>query len=367
MSRKRRVFDIDMPSVEDIPSGKLTARELGRRSPMASAIAENADSLRERRQTEDAIRAENDRLAHELVRLKKAGLITDRIKLDDVYADKLTRDRAPGADDDLEELIGSIRDIGLSNPIRVEPREGGGFELVQGMRRLTAFRALLAETGDESYATIPAAIQPAGEGVETAYRQMVDENLIRKDISFAEMATLALAYAEDPANDCPDVDKAVGVLFKSASYTKRSYIRAFASLLMRLGKALEHGASIPRNLGVDLKRRMDADDGLVARITSALLAAPGRSAEDEIAILRGFLAEEADTPETLPTGKTKPAARSARKARTTFEVGHGDAVAKCTASAGRVELRYDVDFSAVDRHALEAAVAAFMAALGEKK
>ena len=359
MSRKRRVFDIDMPAVEDIPTGKLTDKELNRRGPMASAIAENAESLRSRRETEDAIRTENDRLAHELVRLRKEGLITDRIALDDIRSEMLTRDRAPGEDDEMEELKASIADIGLSNPIRVEPRADGGYELVQGMRRLSAFRALLAETGDAAYATIPAAIQPAGDGLELTYRRMVDENLIRKDISFAEMAQLARAYVEDPANDCGDVDKAVKLLFKSASYTKRSYIRAFAGLLMRLGHTLEHPTAIPRNLGVELKRQLDADDGLVRRVSDALLAAPERSAEDEVAILRRF----ADTPaETLPTGKVS-APRPARKARTTFEVNDGKRVVKCAASAGRVELKCDMDFSSVDRAALERAVAAFLATL----
>ena len=42
---------------------------------------------------------------------------------------------------ELEELKDSIRNIGLSNPIRVE-QSGGRYELVQGMRRLTAFREL---------------------------------------------------------------------------------------------------------------------------------------------------------------------------------------------------------------------------------
>jgi len=162
-----------------------------------------------------------------------------RVIVVDVVAEKLLRDRKPGPDPELEDLKNSIRDIGLSNPIRVEPREDGRFELVQGMRRLTAYRELLQETGDAQFRTIPAGIVPAGDPLETSYRRMVDENMIRKDISFAEMGLLARAYAEDPNNECKDIDKAVAVLFKSASYTKRSYIRAFAALMMQLGKVLE--------------------------------------------------------------------------------------------------------------------------------
>ncbi len=361
MTRKRRIFDIDMPPAGDIPVGKAPESALSlRRGPMAAAISENADSLRARQSAAREIRDENDRLAHELVRLKKQGLIVDRIALDDVLADKLRRDRKPGPDPELEELKESIRDIGLSNPIRVEPREDGRYELVQGMRRLTAYRELLRDTGDESYATIPAGIIAAGDPVESSYRRMIDENMVRKDISFAEMGDLTRAYVDDPTNDCTDIDKAVAVLFKSASYSKRSYIRAFARLMMWLDKALEHPAEIPRNVGVELKRRMDNDPALAGRIRSALLAQPGRDAAEELAILRGFL-EGGSTPIPAPdSGAGGAKTRKSRRAKTTFEVGRAASAAKCAASAGRVELRYDLDFSTIDRRRLERAVAAFL-------
>ncbi len=365
MSRKRRIFDLDMPDSADIPVGKIPDSVLNkRRGPMAAAISENAESVRERQSAASAIRDENDRLAHDLVRLKKQGLIVDLVRLGDVVAEKLVRDRKPGPDPELEDLKTSIRDIGLSNPIRVEPREDGRFELVQGMRRLTAYRELLAETGDARFETIPAGIVTAGDPVETSYRRMVDENMIRKDISFAEMGALARAYAVDPENNCAGIDKAVAVLFKSASYTKRSYIRAFASLVMQLEKVLEHPNEIPRNVGVALKRRMDNDISLMARVVTALQSAPGRDSEAEVAILRRFATDDLGAiPQPVFEGAGDKPARKSRKAKTTFEVGRQGQVAKCAASAGRVELRYDLDFSTVDRRKLEQAVAAFLDAL----
>ena len=42
MSRKRRIFDIDVPPVDDMEVGKVPAKAL-RRGPMASAISENAE------------------------------------------------------------------------------------------------------------------------------------------------------------------------------------------------------------------------------------------------------------------------------------------------------------------------------------
>ncbi|MEC7256700.1 MAG: ParB N-terminal domain-containing protein, partial [Pseudomonadota bacterium] len=321
---------------------------------------ENAGALRERRATERAILEENEKLATEFVRLKRAGLIVDRIPLDKVVSERLLRDRQPGPDDDLPELIGSIRDIGLSNPIRVEQRPDGMYELVQGMRRLNAFRALFQETGDDRFAEIPAGIAPLAERTQDSYRQMVDENLIRKDISFAEMAVLARGYAADPANNCATVEAAVKVLFKSASYTKRSYIRAFAGLLEYLGDALAHPYDVPRNVGVELKRLMDADPSIVGGVIQALNDAPERDAEAELAILRRFIGTDAAA-KTLPMGKVlSPEAKPARKAKTTFQVERNGDVARCNASQGRLELRSDRDFSTIDRRDLERAVAAFL-------
>lgn len=362
MSRKRRMFDIDMPTMEEIPVGKIPDKVLEkRRGPMAAAISENADALRDQQSTEDAIRVENDRLAHELVRLRAEGFVTERISLVDVLTERLTRDRKPGPDPELDELKTSIQDIGLSNPIRVERRTDGRYELIQGMRRLSAYRALLEETGDERYATIPAGISDPVD-LDDSYRRMVDENLIRKDISFAEMGALARAYAEDPANDCPNVDKAVSTLFKSASYTKRSYIRAFASLLDMLEAVLMHPNDIPRNVGVELKRKLDADPDLIRQVNTALMREPGRDSAREIAILRSFLAQDGElAPKPRPDAVGRP-----RRAKTTFQVKGRAGIAKCSASSGRLELRYDLDFTRVDRAKLELAIATLIDDLREE-
>jgi ParB family chromosome partitioning protein len=88
MSRRRRIFDIDLPEGErpDTTQAAPSPAEPAapppaspRRGPMATAIGETGDALRRRKQIEADIRAENDALAHEFVRLKKLGLITDVI------------------------------------------------------------------------------------------------------------------------------------------------------------------------------------------------------------------------------------------------------------------------------------------------
>lgn len=350
MSKKRRMFDIDMPQDEAAPLETKSAS----RSPMAAAISENAEALKARRTAEDAIRAENDALAHEHVRLKKLGLIVDLIPLDDVVAEKLARDRRAGDDMELAELKASIQAIGLSNPIRVEAREDGKFELVQGMRRLTAYRELLAETGEDVFKTIPAGIVAQGEALQAMYRRMVDENLVRKDISFAEMADLARRYAADPATQCVDVDKAVAELFQSAGYQKRSYIRAFVGLMERLDKVLAYPQAIPRNLGLNLRKRIQADPAIIVALSRELAGWDNRSIEDELGILRKYASGEGGSQSAAP------ASEAPRKAKTTFQVKSDAGVAKCTASQGRLEVKLNRDFSAIERARLELAVAALL-------
>ncbi|WP_410217435.1 ParB/RepB/Spo0J family partition protein [Paracoccus sp. (in: a-proteobacteria)] len=365
MSRKRRMFDIDIPedAAEIFPAGKEAAET--RRGPMAAAISETAESTRDRAALEAQIRAENDALAQEHVRLKRAGLITDLIALDAIDTTKLIRDRKPVADFELAELVASIREIGLSNPIRVEPAGDGRYELIQGWRRLSAYRQLLEETGDaDTWGRIPAGIAARGDQLEALYRRMVDENLVRKDISFAEMAQLAVHYAMDPLTAENDAEKAVAILFRSAGYQKRSYIRNFIPVVERLGEVLMYPQEIPRALGLSLAQRLEEVPGLVQAIKTELKEWDTRSITDELGVLRRYAGHGSDTI-TPASGTAMPKAdlpvrQPAAKAKTTFQLSRPQGSAKCTAANGRLEIRLGRDFSAVDRRRLEAAVASML-------
>ncbi|WP_022706205.1 MULTISPECIES: ParB/RepB/Spo0J family partition protein [Paracoccus] len=361
MSRKRRMFDIDIPTEDEpqtFPAGKDDKES--RRGPMAAAIAETAESSRDRAKVEAQIRAENDALAQEHVRLKRAGLITDLIPLDAIDTQKLIRDRRPVADFELEELVSSIRDIGLSNPIRVEPVGEGRYELIQGWRRLSAFKRLLDETKDaDKWGRIPAGISAKGEALDDLYRRMVDENLVRKDISFAEMAQLALHYAMDPLTPENDPEKAVAILFKSAGYQKRSYIRNFIPLVEKLGETLMYAQEIPRALGLSLAQRLEDVPGTGAAIKAELKNWDTRSITDELEVLRRYAGQGAPAPAgkaAKPSGEKQPAG----KAKTTFQLRRPQGQAKCVAANGRLEIRLPRDFSTVDRRRLEAAVASML-------
>ncbi len=374
MSR-RRVFDIDFPAApEPVPAGTKSPKTPpepergGRRGPMATAIQENSEALRARQSAEARIRAENDRLAHEFVGLKRLGLVIELAPLASVFTTKLTRDRAPKRDADIDELKASIRALGLSNPLRAEAVEGG-YELVQGLRRLTAFRELLAETGDqELYGRIPVALTPQGETLESLYRRMVDENLVRRDISFAEMAALARAYHADPETEAQTLDEAIATLFASAGRQKRVYIRNFAHLLERVGEGLRHSEAMPRALGLAALKRLEQEAAEGERLLEALQADPDRDEDEELALLRLYVEGGAEALET-ESAKGAPAEREAktpRGARQELKMLWKGRGLRCAAGKGRLEMRADRDFSALPPEKLERALKAFFKALDDE-
>lgn len=370
MSRKRRVFDIDMPeeaigdAKETFPAGKSEQGEK-RRGPMASAIAESASSSRERTEVADQIRQENDALAHEFMRLKRLGLVVEVVEVDAIKSDKLVRDRQAEDEDALVELIASIRDVGLSNPVQLERATDDRFELVQGYRRLEAYRRLLAETGDaETYGRIPAIVLPDGQTLDALYRKMVDENMVRKDISFAEMAQLAINYSMDARTDEISADKAVALLFKSAGYQKRSYIRNFIKVLEHIGSSLQYPAELPRALGVALASRIVADSQLAEKITAKLAGVGNRTSEVELEILRGFAGMGGTEGAVGSVKSPKAKAVSPAKSKTSFQFNRPEGKAKCIAGQGVLEVRVDRDFSMLERRKLEQAINSLLDSLG---
>lgn len=371
MTRKRRVFDITPPEDDIADTAPETKSDLpARRGPMASAISENARALQTRTSTTEAIRAENDALAHEYVSHRKAGNIVESIPLENVHTYMLVRDRMPGEDTELESLMTSIRELGLSNPIRVMQRpDGTGVELVQGFRRLSAYKALLAQTGDTQWAAIPALIMAGAADIGGLYRRMVDENVIRKDLSFAEMAHAAQVYAADPGTDAENLGDAVAALFQSAPYSKRSYIKSFAYLLDQIGDHLQFPAEIPRALGVAVARTLKDRPDTKARIRDDLKDWSMRGIRDELDVLRRYTGHgpiEPDGEEDIP-GQAKQQKKPTTAARVgpkaSFELNTSAGRTKCTASVGKLEIKVDRDFTSIDRAQLERAIAGFLEGL----
>jgi ParB family chromosome partitioning protein len=348
---KRRVFDIDFDLNQDSPEDTpAPSDDAPRRGPMATAISENAAALTDRQSAEAAIRAENDRLAHEYISLKKDGAIVARLPIDDVKMTKLTRDRGKGEDPEFNELKTSIREIGLSNPIQVEDT-GAGYELIQGYRRLAAFRALFLQSGDPRFATIPAVLVAKGEALENLYRRMVDENLVRRDISFAEMGQLASSYARQTGVPLGD---AIATLYASAGRQKRNYISHFSTLMDVIGDKLTYPEAIPRSLGLKLVKAMEDYPRLRRHLEIVLENHQPHNAAAELALLNKALAPKRadDTP------------RPSTSSKTTIKLNRRTGNVKVTGSRGKIELQMDKDFGAVDARKLEAAVRALLDQLG---
>ncbi|MEM8626126.1 MAG: ParB N-terminal domain-containing protein, partial [Pseudomonadota bacterium] len=309
-------------------------------------------------------RAEHHRPAHAHVRLKPHAQLAIASPLDARDPTQLHSDRSGAAPDpDLEEPKGSIRELGHSNPIRVEATEDGRYQLIQGWRRLQAYRALHAEAGDERFGVIPAGVSQPGESLEMNYRRMVDENMVHRDISFAEMAMLAQAYAADPGTGCEALHDAVNTLYASAAHQKRAYIRAFADLLQMLDTALSFPEAIPRNLGLELRRQIGESSLSLAEVQHALRARRAATAEEETAVPRGLVGEglgEVGGRIGALSSRSEPVGAGVRKSWTSFRFATSGGEVRCTAAGGKLKLRGDADFSSIDRRRLEAAVAAFM-------
>ena len=81
--------------------------------------------------------------------------------------------------EELNRLIDSIRESGVLVPALARPKEGGGYELISGHRRMAACQALGMET-------MPVIIRDLTD--EEAIITMVDANLSRENISPSEKA-----------------------------------------------------------------------------------------------------------------------------------------------------------------------------------
>ena len=330
------------------PSPSRRQRDPG---PMGVAVREAAASAMESSEGLVEQRRQNAIDARAFRDARDQGRVLVPLGIDTVETNDLPRDRLDldgvAASDEMDELKNSIRERGQREPIEVFRTEDGRYELKKGWRRLTALRQLHVETGDVRFAHVVARVTMAEPDRVDLYVDMVEENVIRQDLSFAEMAQLAISLAGDPQAGVADADAAVGRLYRSLHKVKRSYIRAFVGLMQVLGPVLPFPRSVPRDLGLEVSRRIG--EGLdLAALTERL--ATCRDPESQNRALQEALAGPRPQPAT---------------ARQKFEFRVGDS--KVTARDGECRIKSGVDFASVDRRILERAVRAFHAALVERE
>ena len=333
--------------IDPIVTGEM--RRARERGPMGVAAREAAESLTEATDAKLEQRRQNAEDARAYRAAREAGRVLVSIPLVQVRTDDLPRDRmdleAAAVSDEMEELKASIRARGQKEPIEVWT-DGDVYQLKKGWRRLTALSQLLAETGADRFATVVARVSGAEERLDR-YVDMVEENVVREDLTFAEMAQVAIEAGKDPEVE-GDAEAVVGRLYASLHKMKRSYIRSFVFLLQELGDALRFPREVPRNVGVDVARALKAGQGNVDDLRSALAATDSPEAQG-----RAIAA-------WLSSGGREKAPRERREK---YEF-HVDGT-KVTARRGECRLVSQADFANVSRERLAEAVRAFQRVLRE--
>ena len=199
--------------------------------PMGAAVREAAESLTDATEAKVEKRRQNAVDAEAFRAAQDEGRVLMSLELSQIATDDLPRDRmdleAVAASDEMEELKASIRERGQKEPIEIYPGPDGSYQLKKGWRRFTALSQLLAETGDARFGTIIARIERGDDGRLARYIDMVEENVVREDLTFAEMAQVVITAAQDDAVGEPDPDALVARLYGSLHKMKKSYIRSF--------------------------------------------------------------------------------------------------------------------------------------------
>lgn len=234
-----------------------------------------------------------DDLADEMSDARRQGRLVQSIALDQITEDHLVRDRMVLNSAEMDSLKASLRARGQQTPIEVVDRGAEGFGLISGWRRLQAFRALHAETGEAAFATIQALIKPI-ESVSDSYVAMVEENEIRASLSFYERAHLACEAARLGVYATPA--EAVQVLFANATPARRSKISTFTRLHAALGPVLSFPAAIPEKLGLALVAALEADKSFATRLADMLRKTPRETAEAERTALERALKRKSPAP-----------------------------------------------------------------------
>lgn len=321
--------------------------------PMGAAVRDAAESLTETTEAKVEQRRRNAEDAKLYRAAQEDGLLLIQLPLTDVATDDLPRDRialdAVASSDEMDELKSSIRARGQKEPIEVYVAQDGRYQLKKGWRRLTALKQLLAESGRPEFESVMARVDTGQVDRVLCYVDMVEENVVREDLTFAEMAQVAITAAQDPTVDESDPAEMVLRLYGALHKTKRSYIRSFVFLLMALGSDLKWPKAVSRNVGLDVVRAIKSE-GQVAALRAQLMQCV--TAEAQAGVLSEFLS--AGSPDASP--KTE---RPEPKKKFEFFVG----TTKVTARDGELRIVSGQDFTVTPKPVLEAAIKAFEDAL----
>ncbi|WP_170783227.1 ParB/RepB/Spo0J family partition protein [Ruegeria lacuscaerulensis] len=283
MAKRRRLTAPDATALQEMEEGfaakpQSNPFETNSLTPPIAQVAAEAAALSGMAAVTDRAALAQDQGDAERWRLAQSdGLVAHKVALDEVEPDYIRRDRLDINEEEMAELIESIRAHGLRTPIEVTGLEDG-YGLISGYRRFEAFRRLAAT--DSNFAEIPAFIRDAGAG-QGAYVSMVEENELRSNLSHYERGRIAVLAAGQGVFD--SVEDAVNALFSTASKAKRSKVRSFAVVHEALGDLLQFPTELTEKAGLQLAAGLR--NGAQARFREALDGAEVLDARSEWKLL----------------------------------------------------------------------------------
>ncbi|WP_170560730.1 ParB/RepB/Spo0J family partition protein [Ruegeria atlantica] len=271
MAKRRRLAVPKTEELEELEAGfaakpSLNPFEGTASAPPIAQVAAEAASLSGMTTVTDRVELAKDQ--NDAARWRDAqdaGLVAEMLPIDLIDAEYIRRDRMVEDEEAMAELLESLRNNGLRTPIEVT-REGDGFGLISGFRRLDAFRRL-AKT-DSQFASIPAFVRGIGSG-QGAYVSMVEENELRSNLSPYERGRIAVLAVGQGIFE--STEAAVDVLFAAASKAKRSKVRSFAMVHEALGDLLKHPVALSEKAGLKIASALRG--GAQTRLRQALAEA----------------------------------------------------------------------------------------------
>jgi ParB family chromosome partitioning protein len=342
MAKRRRLTAPDAAELEQLEAGFATKPSIGPFEtksvvpPIAQVAAEAATLSGMAAVTDREALARDQGDAARWRDAQDAGLVAQKLPIDEIDADYIRRDRMVEDEEAMAELLESLRVNGLRTPIEVTPT-AEGYGLISGYRRLDAFRRL-ART-DPAFAQIPAFVRQAGAG-QGAYVSMVEENELRANLSPYERGRIAVLAAGQGV--FPSTEAAVDALFAAASKAKRSKVRSFAMVHEALGDLLRYPVSLSEKAGLRLAAALR--DGAQAKLRAALAGAEVPDAKAEWALIEAAL-KEAPEPSRDKARGGRP--QQVQRIPSRPLPGGGDIRAEVAAGELRIRLRRQ-DLSAED-------------------
>ena len=298
MARRR---DIAAPTAEELArldrdTGANGFAAKPRTSPISQVAFEAAESASPISAKQQEMQARDRVDAETLRRARDEGWEVREIPLTEIHADAMGRDRMRMDEGALEELRASIRSNGLRLPVEVTVRDGGGFDLISGLRRITAMRDVVGNKG-----AVRAFVRPP-RSAPNALIAMVEENEIRENLSSYERGRTAVMAVQDGV--FANLAEAVDALFATASKAKRSKVRSFALVHEELGDLLTFPQELSERQCLRLAAAIKAGQGGALR--PALATGLGTDPEREWAeLLRALTTLEAEN-RTSQKGREEP-------------------------------------------------------------